>query len=130
MKTKTLKLLTLPLLFAMCGCSDVESGTFFLCISNKDSNSLSKTYDSFNGHGTYKRTFKEETTISVVTTTKSGNLIVKVSNTNSGEEYCNVTLTEDYSTTIDVSAGDYTMYVEAKDHSGSYSFSWKAKNNA
>ena len=127
MKTKVLSLLTLPLLFGMCGCKDVESGTYFLCISTKTSTSISKSYEKFNGHATYNREFNNETTISIVTTTKSGKLVLKVTNTNTDTEYYAGNLTQDFSFTVNVPEGKYSLYVEAEEHSGSYEFSWADK---
>ena len=127
MKAKKLGLLTLPLLFAMCGCADVESGTYFLCVTSKTPSSISKEYEKFNGNGTYKRDFKNDTTISVVTTTKSGTLVLKVTNTETEEEYYTGNLTKDLSFTVNVPKGKCTMYVEGKEHSGSFKFSWADK---
>jgi hypothetical protein len=127
MKARKLKLLTLPLLLAMCGCSDTETGTFFLCISSKTTNSVSKSYDKFEGKCTYNRDFKNETVVSVVTTTKSGTLVLKVYNTDTSEEYYTGNLTEDFSFTVTVPSGKCTMSVEGKEHSGSFEFSWADK---
>ena len=127
MKAGKLSLLTLPLLFAMCGCSDSETGTFYFCISNKTANSVSKSYDKFEGKCTYNRDFKNETVVSVVTTTKSGTLVLKVYNTDTSEEYYTGNLTEDFSFTVTVLSGKCSMYVEGKEHSGSFEFSWADK---
>ena len=127
MKARKLSLLTLPLLFAMCGCSDSETGTFFFCISNKTTNSVSKSYDKFDGKCAYNRDFKNETVVSVVTTTKSGTLVLKVYNTDTSEEYYTGNLTEDFSFTVTVPSGKCSMYVEGKEHSGSFKFSWADK---
>ena len=125
MKSKSLRLLTLPLLFAMCGCSDIETGTYFMCITKKTGTSISKEYEKFTGESTFKREFKNDTTISLVTTTKSGNLVVKITNTDSNEEHYTGNLTEDFSCTVYVPSGNYSLFVEGKEHSGSYEFSWK-----
>ena len=127
MKAGKLKLFTLPLLFAMCGCSNSESGTFILCISNMTATSVSKEYEKFNGKCSYKRDFKNETVVSVVTTTTSGTLVLKVLNTDTSEEYYTGNLTEDLSFTVTVPSGKCTMSVEGTDHSGSFKFSWADK---
>ena len=127
MKAKSLRLLALPLLLAISGCSDVESGTYFMCISNKTNNSISKSYDKFTGKSTFKREFRNETTISVTTTTKSGNLIVKVTNRDTEEEYYSGNFTEDFDFSVNVPSGKYTLYVEGNEHSGSYTLSWANK---
>ena len=127
MKAGKLKLITLPLLFAMCGCSNSESGTFILCVSNMTTTSVSKRYEKFNGKCSYNRDFKNETVVSVVTTTKSGTLVLKVANTDTSEEYYTGNLTEDLSFTVTVPSGKCTMSVEGTDHSGSFEFSWADK---
>lgn len=123
MKAGKLKLLTLPLLFCMCGCSDIESGTYFACISNKTANSISKTYEKFDGHSTFNREFNKNVVLSAVTTTRSGNLILKVTNADD-VVICNENITEDASYTFYLSKGKYSLYVEGKEHSGSFDFSW------
>ena len=127
MKTKTLKLLTLPLLFGMCACNDYESGRYFMCITSKTANSISKEYEKFNGKCTYNRNFEKETTISVETTSKSGTLILKIYKTDNSEEYYTGNLTEDFSFTVNVPEGKCTMFVEGQEHSGSFKFSWADK---
>ncbi|MBO7614444.1 MAG: hypothetical protein J6T15_01930 [Bacilli bacterium] len=127
MKAAKLKLLTLPLLFAMCGCSDSESGLFFSCISVNTANSVFKEYEKFDGECTYKRDFKNETVVSVSTTTKSGTLVLKVLNADTSEEYYAGNLTEDFSFTVTVPSGKCSMHVEGKEHSGSFKFSWADK---
>ena len=124
MKAGKLKLLTLPLLFCMCGCSDIESGTYFACISSKTSSSISKSYEKFNGTSTYKREFVKSMVLSAVTTTKSGTLILKVVRGENGVDICNETLTEDASYEFYLPKGKYDLCVEGKDHSGSFEFSW------
>ena len=128
MKAGKLTLLTLPLLLGACGCAETkESGIFILCISSNTSNSISKEYEKFNGECTYKKNFTNETVVSVVTTTKSGTLVLKVLNSDTDEEYYTGNLTEDFSFTVTVPSGKCTMFVEGTDHSGSFKFSWADK---
>ena len=126
MKAKTLRLLTLPLLLGMTAC-DTESGTYFLCITKNTENSISKEYDKFTGKSNFERTFKVETTIDVVTTTKSGNLLLKISSNDDGKEYYSGNLTEDFSFKVNVPSGKYSLHVEGTEHSGSYKFEWYDK---
>ena len=127
MKTRNLKLLTLPLLFAMCGCSDIESGTYLFCVTENTSTQIKKTYEKFNGHASYKREFKNDTTISVNTTTESGTLVMKITGTDDDKEYYSGNLTENFDFTVNVPVGKYTLFVEGKEHSGSYKITWADK---
>lgn len=127
MKTKALRLLTLPLLFGMCACSDMESGTYFMCITENTKTSISKSYEKFTGYSKYRREFKVDVTLSVVTTTTSGNLLLEVSEENS-PSICKENLTEDATYTFVLPKGKYIFYVEGNEHSGSYKFSWADKN--
>ena len=54
MKTKSLRLLVLPLMFGFTGC---DGGTFIACISNETKTGFTKEYHSFDGTCTYKREF-------------------------------------------------------------------------
>lgn len=92
------------------------------CIEKKTSNSFSSQYDYFSGNRKYSMKIKEDTTVQVKFTSKSGMLKVKVYNDDSS--YYEGNIDYDFDFTLNLKQGKYTVSFSADKHHGSYFFSW------
>lgn len=124
MKSKTLKLFTLPLLFILSGCNTISgNGTFIACVSNETGNGFSKRYSSFDGTYNYAKKFSKAQAFLVDIKTTDGTITLAVKNTENSENIYTGNFdkdTEITSFTINAEAGKYEFSFSAVKHSGSF----------
>lgn len=128
MKTKSLRLLVLPLMFGFTGC---DGGTFIACISNETKTGFTKEYHSFDGTCTYKREFAKAQTISVDIKSTDGTLVFTIKETNNDKEIYSGNFdkdTEITAFTVNADASKYEFKFVGTKHSGHFKVSYADKN--
>lgn len=126
-KTRTLFALLFVLLLSLSACS---KGSYTVVVGDETNQPTEKAmvYQAFSGHKSYEFTVKEgeEITINVSVVTEEGEISAYIAKDNDVEQavYEGTAIpTSDFTVTIKES-GTYVIRVDAKQHKGSYSFTW------
>ncbi|MCQ2547974.1 MAG: hypothetical protein MJ145_03105 [Clostridia bacterium] len=112
--------------FALCGCEDSGWQSDYLMEGGTDTvldNEISADYDMFDGVKEYEITVPADTTAHIEEITNQGSLVLTV--VAEGQE---PVFSQDVAGIIncdfDLPAGNYTVKVEAGDHSGRFALTW------
>ena len=92
------------------------------CIEQQNATLFSAKYSYFQGTRNYKININEDKEVKVNITTSKGTLSVKVYD--SSTSFYEGNIENDFSFTLNLDKGKYKVSLTAKEHSGSYSFSW------
>ena len=133
MKSKSLKLLTVPLLFVLSGCNAAISGngTFIACISNETNKGFSKRYSSFDGTYNYAKEFSKAQSFLVDIQTTDGTLAFTIKNKENNENIYSGNFDKDVGTssfTVNAEAGKYEFSFSAVNHCGSFEVKFTDKD--
>ncbi len=110
-----------------CGCSP-GSGTTTDIHETSNPTSMSMSYDQFTGNRQAELVVKEDrpVVVTAVITTRSGRLDARIvpANKDTDNPYEGHNLPTSIFTVRLTEPGNYTIRADAKDHAGSFSFSW------
>lgn len=126
-KTRLVFALIFILMLSLCACS---KGSYTVLVGDETNQPTEKAmgYQTFNGYKSYDFAVKEgeEVTIHVSIVTEEGEINAYIAKDNDVKQAVyqgNAIPTSDFTVTIKES-GTYTIRVDAKQHKGSYSFTW------
>lgn len=124
---KKIALVFLVALMALCSFGCIRSTGHYrttMCISNQTKTAFSMEYDSLDGDKTYTFDVEKDTVLDVKFVTEKGTLSCVVTD-KSGKEYYRNDNVQTENLTIKLGGkGDYSVALTAKNHKGSFSFSW------
>ena len=92
------------------------------CIEHQNATLFSAKYSYFQGRRNYQININEDKEVKVNITTSKGTLSVKVYD--SYTSFYEGNIENDFSFTLNLNKGKYKVSLTAKEHSGSYSFSF------
>ncbi|MBO4540081.1 MAG: hypothetical protein J5781_07355 [Clostridia bacterium] len=124
---KKIALVFLVALLAFCAFGCIRTTGHYrttMCISNQTNKAFSMEYESLDGEKKYTFDVEKDTVLDVKFTTEKGTLSCVVTDKNGKEYYRNDNVQTENLTVELGEKGTYSVALTAKDHKGSFSFSW------
>lgn len=116
-------LLSLTLLLSSCTSSSGK-GIFMMSISSQTDHSFVTEYYKFEGYKKYKIDFEKDTILTMTFTTTSGTLSCEITDSKGNVLFESEDVGNMSESITLPNKGKYTIYLEAKEHRGSFEFSW------
>lgn len=126
MKSKSLKLLTIPFISFLSSCSS-NSCLFVGHVYTENDGLCEHNYMSFEGQYNFVIDSKyADNSIKVEITCNSGTLSLEIANQSTNDIACAGNYSESTSFTVNIDKASYNVKLTTKEHCGGFKFAWKA----
>ena len=123
MNKKAAPVIALLLVFLLCACGGGSGARVEDETEVVDETSVWMTYSLFDGVREYPVSFDRETVIVVEVLTNSGELGMDITGSD-GESFYSGRIRDDQAFSVKVPAGEHTIRLTGREHSGEYGFNW------